>query len=256
MKFALGSDLHLCFGSFIPENKENADCLILAGDIYEVSDLPAKTEEYHYVRTFFRECAKNFKHVIWVAGNHESYKSNLYGVRNSINKWLNDDPLLKNVVFLEKESIVIDDIHIHGTTLWTDLKKNDPIVSQIVFRGMNDFSQISDMSISQWFIEHRNSIEYLEKSIKKGKKNLVITHHHPSHLGVPEKFAGNDFNYGYFTDLSEFIYEHKEINVWCCGHIHDKSDYMLYNTRVLCNPRGYNGYESIANSYQFQYFEI
>jgi hypothetical protein len=26
---------------------------------------------------------------------------------------------------------------------------------------------------------------------------------------------------------------------WFCGHIHEKVDYTIGKTRVLCNPRGY-----------------
>ena len=31
--------------------------------------------------------------------------------------------------------------------------------------------------------------------------------------------------------------------VWCHGHIHNSADYMIAETRVICNPRGYIGHE-------------
>jgi hypothetical protein len=54
-------------------------------------------------------------------------------------------------------------------------------------------------------------------------------------------------NGGYASDLSEFILDNPEIKFWTHGHMHDPSDYMIGDCRVICNPRGYVGYESQAN---------
>ena len=62
MKIAVCSDLHLEFGPISLENKDNADVLILSGDIIVVNDLQEKdsynirgendkSNQYH---TFFR----------------------------------------------------------------------------------------------------------------------------------------------------------------------------------------------------------
>ena len=42
----------------------------------------------------------------------------------------------------------------------------------------------------------------------------------------------------YASDVESIIYEH-EPTLWIHGHIHDTRDYMIGNTRILCNPRGY-----------------
>jgi hypothetical protein len=31
---------------------------------------------------------------------------------------------------------------------------------------------------------------------------------------------------------------------------------MIKGTRVVCNPRGYDGYEPIADNFQLKYFEV
>jgi hypothetical protein len=56
-----------------------------------------------------------------------------------------------------------------------------------------------------------------------------------------------DMNGGYASDLSEFILDHENIKFWTHGHMHDPSDYEIGQCRVICNPRGYRGYETQAN---------
>jgi hypothetical protein len=54
-------------------------------------------------------------------------------------------------------------------------------------------------------------------------------------------------NGGYCSNLEEFILDHPQIRLWTHGHMHDPSDYMIGETRVVCNPRGYVGYERNPN---------
>ena len=51
-------------------------------------------------------------------------------------------------------------------------------------------------------------------------------------------------NGGYASDLSDFILDHPQIKLWTHGHMHQCFDYMIGSTRVVCNPRGYEGYET------------
>jgi len=50
-------------------------------------------------------------------------------------------------------------------------------------------------------------------------------------------------NGGYASDLSNFILDHPQIKLWTHGHMHQCFDYMIGSTRVVCNPRGYEGHE-------------
>ena len=56
-------------------------------------------------------------------------------------------------------------------------------------------------------------------------------------------------NGGYSSNLEEFILDRPQIKVWTHGHTHDTFDYMIGSTRVMCNPRGYNGYEERAKEF-------
>ena len=73
-KFYLASDLHLEFGDLRIENKDNVDCLILAGDVVEIEQLKKDgTTKKPYIAEFFKQINSDFKQVIWIPGNHEYY---------------------------------------------------------------------------------------------------------------------------------------------------------------------------------------
>ena len=66
-------------------------------------------------------------------------------------------------------------------------------------------------------------------------------------------------NGAYSSDLSEFILDHPQIQAWVHGHTHYNFDYMIGSTRILCNPRGYVGYErgtQEEDPYHAQVFEV
>ena len=44
--------------------------------------------------------------------------------------------------------------------------------------------------------------------------------------------------------MDNFIRQY-QIDLWIHGHIHDAADYRLYDTRIVCNPRGYTGYQVV-----------
>lgn len=254
MKFALASDLHLMFGPLQIENTENADVLILAGDIYEADYLFDTTED-HYVMTFFKEISERFPLVLWVAGNHEHYETSYPIAHDYIKNWLKKHGF-DNIKFLEKDTLMLGDIAVHGCTLWTNLDKGNPIAMQHASSGMNDYSQIQNWNTYAHFRHHTLSLEWLNVAVKDNKKNLVVTHHHPSMLSTPIYYQNDVLRHAYASDLSEFILDNTNIQVWCCGHIHSSIDYELGSTRVLCNPRGYNGYERRAKDFQLVYFEM
>jgi hypothetical protein len=45
--------------------------------------------------------------------------------------------------------------------------------------------------------------------------------------------------YGAFASELGWDITEAEPAVWVHGHIHDSLDYMIHNTRIICNPRGY-----------------
>ncbi len=134
MKIAVASDVHLEFGDLDIQNTDNADVLILSGDICVAADLDMRdrrqtelgfarrrSEQFH---EFFERCAANFSHVIYVMGNHEYYHSDFATALNDMRRKL---AYLTNLYILEREVKVINDVTFIGGTLWTDMNNLDSL---------------------------------------------------------------------------------------------------------------------------------
>lgn len=265
MKIKVVSDLHLEFSDVFINNNENCDVLILSGDIMiaedlhdhphfdfnphshgAFADLGRKQQRVATFRDFLKRCAFQFPNVIYVAGNHEFYHG----------KWVKGIQYLRdecakfpNVHFLERDSIKIDDVTFVGGTLWTDMNKGDPLTLHAVRDMMNDFRAIKNdekgftpLKPADTAIRHRETLNYIRSVIaeKHDEKFVVVGHHSPSHKSVHPQYAHETLmNGAYHSDLSEFILDHPQIKLWTHGHTHHPFDYMIGETRIVCNPRGY-----------------
>ena len=107
--------------------------------------------------------------------------------------------------------------------------------------------------------DHDAMMEYLRIVIegKFDQKFVVVGHHAPSRLSTHPRYAEQHImNGGYSSDLDNFILDHPQIKLWTHGHTHDDFDYRIGSTRVVCNPRGYIGYEDRADRFELQTVEI
>jgi Icc-related predicted phosphoesterase len=273
MKIKLVSDLHLEFSDINIQNDQNYDVLILGGDICIAQDLhdhpePANTadqaaiangtglgrrqEKAQRFRDFFKRCSFQFPHVIYIMGNHEFYNGKFYAAIDYMRRECAKYP---NVYMLEQDTKVIDDVTFVGGTLWTDMNKRDPLTMHAIEGMMNDFKIVRNdfrsyahMSAQDVVIRHEKTLKYIKLILdqNKDKKCVVVGHHSPSFQSCHPMY-GNDtlMNGGYHSDLSEFILDHTQIVLWTHGHTHHPFDYMIGETRVVCNPRGYqnDGYD-------------
>ena len=148
MKIAIASDVHLEFGDLFLNNEENADVLILSGDICVAADFH-KSDPYGILENgktnrytdFFIRCANEFKNVIYVAGNHEHYNGDYAETFTILRKYLGSIP---NLHILDKEHVTIDDVTFIGGTLWTDMNAQDPVTLAHIRGVMNDFRIIQN----------------------------------------------------------------------------------------------------------------
>lgn len=51
----------------------------------------------------------------------------------------------------------------------------------------------------------------------------------------------------YFVNSLEDMLIDSNIPLWIHGHCHDPFDYMIGNTRIVCNPYGYMSERSVHN---------
>lgn len=257
MKIALASDIHLEFGEISLENDQNADVLILSGDICVASKFRDKD------RKFFRQCSERFPKVIYIMGNHEHYNGNFVLSENLLREELED---FENIHLLEKQSIDIGDYTFVGATIWTDMNKNDPNTLWHVNRVMNDFRIIAHPDgfyerLTPEIVQevHIDTMEYIRSVVDANPngKFVVVGHHAPSKQSIKPRYKGDHLTNGaYSSDLSEFILDRPQIKVWTHGHTHEVFDYMIGTTRVLCNPRGYIYYEDRADDFKLEFYDL
>jgi predicted phosphodiesterase len=264
MKIKLVSDLHLEFSDVVIPNDEGCDVLILSGDIMTAQDLHDHPEESinplvplgtrqqaaTRFRDFLRRVSIAFPNVIYVAGNHEFYHGKF---PDAIQYLKAECARHSNIHFLEMDTKEIGDVTFVGSTLWTDMNRGDPLTLHAIGDMMNDYHIVRNseqgytkLRPAHTMSRHRKSLEYIKTVIEldPAKKYVVVGHHAPSKLSVKPKYQGEHImNGAYSSDLSEFILDHPQIKLWTHGHTHDCFDYMLGSTRVVCNPRGYEGYE-------------
>jgi DNA repair exonuclease SbcCD nuclease subunit len=267
MKIKLVSDLHLEFSDCLINNNEGADVLILGGDIMIAQDLhdhpePNNTADQAAIaagtglgrrqqaaqrfRDFLKRCSFQFPHVIYIAGNHEFYNGKFYA---GIDYLREECAKFPNIYFLENDTKVIDDVTFIGGTLWTDMNKGDPLTMHAIEGMMNDFRIIKNdkrnyasMSARDVAGRHARTLSYFKSVLAEqhDKKFVVVGHHSPSFQSVNPIYAHETLmNGGYHSDLSEFIMDHPQIKLWTHGHTHHPFDYVIGETRIVCNPRGY-----------------
>lgn len=269
MKIKLVSDLHLEFSDVNIKNDEGCDVLILSGDIMvaqdlhdhpemdygmysnvNLADLGRRQQTALRFRDFLKRVSFQFPHVVYVAGNHEFYHG----------KWMQTLEVLAgecakhpNIYFLERGCKKIDDVTFVGGTLWTNMNKGDPLTLHASRDMMNDFRLIrkefegyTTLKPYDTTLRHQQTLDYIRNIVaeKGDEKFVVVGHHSPSFQSCHDNYKDDKLMNGcYHSDLSEFIMDRPQIKLWTHGHTHHPFDYVIGETRVVCNPRGYAGYE-------------
>jgi predicted phosphodiesterase len=284
MKISITSDEHLEFADHDFDNVDSADVLILGGDILVAQDVSDRDtynvmgehNKSNRLHAFMQRCAARFPHVIYIVGNHEHYHSTF---TKTVAHLKEKFAYLSNLHILDREVWTLDDVTFIGGTLWTDMNNGDALTLYHMKGMMNDFriidhgervhtwrdndgnfhTQASRFQPEDALEEHIKMKEYIRLAIegKFDSKFVVVGHHAPSRASIKPRYASDHLmNGGYSSDLSEFILDHPQIKLWTHGHTHDEFDYMVGTTRVVCNPRGYQGYESRAEEWKLMTVEV
>jgi predicted phosphodiesterase len=250
VKLHIVSDLHyeffpLGFEDYLP--KVEADCIIIAGD-------------YHRSRRAVRHMRQphQFPHIpiIYVAGNHEHYKTGL-PVSSDLTNLHKDAQRDRNIsgkqtYFLENETIETSfsgqKIRFIGATLWTDFALFGDFwkYSNYAKLAMNDFIYIrsdlpgeDELQPDETIRWHNASRNFIEGALRKtfNGRTIVITHHLPSIKSVSAQYKSDPLTPAFTSDCEDLL--SMGADLWVHGHTHTSSDYIFGTTRVVCNPRGY-----------------
>jgi predicted phosphodiesterase len=244
-KIRIMSDLHIEFGELgVPPTV--ADAVVLAGDVHVGAQA---------ARWSLKLADRLGIPVVLVAGNHEHYNV----ARDPECCLPRNVELLRraaaasggSLVYLERQSAVVAGIRFVGCTLWTDFELfGDPAQwmghAEI---GMTDFHVINARPGERFTSndarrEFLAARRYLDEALAERcpMPTVVVTHHLPSSRSVTPRFRTHPLTPAYASNLDDLV-ERSGAALWVHGHTHDSVDYAIGATRVVCNPRGYCGYE-------------
>ena len=300
MKISYASDIHLEFGKIELFNEDNADVLVLAGDICVSRDVLEKDSPVtnsnknnsQMIHTFFQECCARFPHVIYIMGNHEHYNGDFALTHKVLKERLG---YLENLHVLDKEVFTLDDIIFVCGTLWTDMNDEDRATMLQCGSRMNDYRRVInsavepvlfkapsygkkpdgsidyDVTVMETHVrpavfEPKHSVEDHYKMLSvivdaaetyKAHKVVVVGHHSPSKKSIKPQYENDPLiNGAYSSNLEQIMINNPNIKLWIHGHTHHNFDYVIGETRVVCNPRGYINYESQADNFKLATIEI
>ena len=235
MRIQYASDLHTEFGSRpLRKSDIKGDVLVLSGDIAGKPEQLAQS-----LRLLSGDVP-----ILYVMGNHEFFGHDFALDPGHYRKAIEGFP---HVYLLEDRMVIIQGIRFLGCTLWTDFFGG--VQGPSSERGMNDFEYITlDGGNLRWTDvadRHRKSLAWLRKELETPfpGPTVVVTHHAPTALSNPPQFAGSPISGAFYSNLDTLIEETKPA-LWIHGHVHDSCDYVIGQTRVVCNPFGYEGIET------------
>jgi Icc-related predicted phosphoesterase len=225
------SDLHLEFNiseKKLLESFPKADIIVLAGDVCTVY----KDEGKKYLN-FLKKCKELYKHVVFIAGNHEYYGCKYD--RNGVIQILKNIASASDCIFLHRESKMIDNFLFIGATLWSRISDN-AVYSISDFR--NGVFRNKDEYIKEFIFDYNYLKEELEKKVEYTK--VVITHHLPTIHLIHKRFLNSLVNTAFYTErLNTFNLDN--VKYWVCGHTHEYAKMVKDKTTLIVNPIGYPG---------------
>ncbi|GGD38334.1 metallophosphoesterase [Aureimonas glaciei] len=218
----------------LPEDV-SADVCIIAGDIAGRLSRMGRTWLEHQ----FRQMP-----IVIVPGNHDFWKADLLEEVDKFRESLQVDW----IYCLDGDAITLAGTRFVGGTLWTDylVSGNSAAAKREHLTGMRDFKRFkiggaggkarpSDLEKEHWRI--RNAIDQ-ELAVPFEGPSVVVTHHAPHPLSLREGRVTEDLDGAYTSDLTELI-TRRAPEMWIHGHVHTPRDYVVVETRIVCNPRGY-----------------
>ena len=229
MKLNIISDLH-CRSrsfpkSFDPEQLEPADCLVVAGDLGTASTYKAVAEKL--VGATFGK----FSNYFFVRGNHDFYDVDGDLTRDGKYSGPFDD---------HNSSIVVGDVAILGSTLWT------PVSGKTASDGgVNDYFYIPGFGADSSTCLFERNMDWLSKEAAEhreaGRKVVVVTHHLPREELIDEEYLDSPVNDAFCVmgDAGYRLTDAVKADLWIHGHSHRFMDKTVGDTRYVRNPYGY-----------------
>lgn len=240
MKISIVSDIHTeCFfdeGVFkkLEERSKEIDALIVAGDLSNGKHLGPS----------LKRLVDNFENVVYVTGNHEYWHTTIEKLEETICNFASKHT---NLHYLNNSSATIKGQRFLGTTLWfpdtLKARLNKTGYTEDFFGRKkytwSDFENIKGFDNWIWgkFEEQSN---FIKDNVKK--EDIVVTHYLPFPESIHQKYLNDSCNCFFLSDLTDKLRKIKSLpKLFIHGHTHESFDYMIEDSRIICNPVGYIG---------------
>lgn len=227
MKIQYISDLHLeslnnrMFFKKYPV-QPCADYLVLAGDIIPLNQIDQ-------INFFLDHISHVFSKVFWVPGNHEFYGSDYQSYQSC------NIPIRENVFLINSQSVILEEYELLCSTLWSNLDLNKRWFLQY---HINDFKYIKYqkdyIDALDYNAFHIDALSSLENKLQTANpsKTIVVTHHCPVMLSIPEQ---ENFSTVYGSSLEDLIVKYQPL-YWIYGHTHTANEMInIRNTSLITN---------------------
>ena len=249
MKIQLLSDLHLeVHPHFIPEPAPGADLLVLAGDIGSYQKGSLLSDDEFGLRRFAPRYGWPTP-VCFVPGNHE-YDGLDFDIAHARLQALCLD---LGIHWLERECLVIGEVRLLGTTLWSDFEALSPpddltLALQLrekAYRAANHYLRKTgtrvrgqDMLAEQVREQALLCQTWLSKALSHpwAGRTVVVTHFAPSLRSADPRYGLTPGTAGFCNALDPWL---AQVDLWLHGHLHAPSNYQVGRCRVAANPLGY-----------------
>lgn len=251
MQFRIISDLHTDINKkYYSKFKFDPNAFyLIAGDIAGSRYRTEKFLNYHG--------GHGLNNCIFIEGNHMGYDFE-YDTHDQTKEacyaYLAEKfPLTSNISFMNNDVKEIgEDTVVIGCTLYTNYELFGDALQAMVagarylndFRYVHTYSNLGDDRLvlpSDYLNWHEKSMAFITEMCEKykDKKIIMLTHHGVSSQSLTDEYKNDIVSASYVSNLEPFILAHPQIKLWCHGHTHNKANYKIGETQVICNPFGY-----------------
>ena len=237
MKLLILSDLHFEFHrdhgvSFVESLPLEVDACVIAGDLTVGAKIPAALDLF----------CDRYADVVYVHGNHEFYNTQWEEVLALTEHSARKHP---NLHWLDCGVAEIQGQRFVGAPLWFRRAPGVPTW------GMTDFLVIPRFE-EHVYVENQRALKFFDETLKPG--DVVVSHHLPSPQSIDFIYKRSPLNAFFLCDVSPLILRAKP-SLWIHGHTHASCDYLLEETRVICNPFGYADHD-LNSRFREEVFEF
>ena len=198
--------------------------------------------------------AWRYPDLLYVPGNHELYGCEIDTARLKLKGECREH----GVELLDPGVADRDDVRFVGATLWTDFRLDPtPGAEARAHHEVGDFMpdfkgghptlrrrEGTGSRLGESARRHAAHRAFIERELARAEaegveKVVVITHHAPSPVCVRPWYRESKVNAAFASNLDEVI-ERYQPRLWIHGHMHDRVDERIGDTRITANPHGFS----------------